>query len=61
MAEQKPNPLVGAVFGMVQDRQAAELAKVELLAQIERRLSSIEVRMAQLADLLVELVERGRR
>jgi hypothetical protein len=57
----KPNPLVGAVLGMVQDRQAGEVARLELLARLAGRLDQVVNQLAKQTELLEELVIRGRK
>jgi len=61
MAEQKPNPLLGAVFGMVQDRQTADVARLELLNQVGREVERCSSRLDQVVKLLEELVARTRK
>lgn len=61
MSTPKINPLVATVLGAVQDRQTADVARLQLLGDIGREVERCAVLLKQAVALLEELVERTKR
>lgn len=61
MADERPNPLLGAVVGMVANREAAEAAKLHALLGVVTHLVEVRDELRKQSVLLEELVERGRK
>lgn len=61
MEDVKPNPLVGAIFGAVQDRQVADAARLELLGQVLAELRETNRKLDQVLELGGEALERTKR
>jgi hypothetical protein len=59
MERPSPNPLLGAVLGMAQNREAADVARLELLGHILRELQRRGEQLDRVIALLEELVARA--
>lgn len=61
MAEEQPNPLMGALLHMVQGRQEGEIAKVALLSQLVGRIEAVLVELKKGNEQRAELLELQRK